>query len=336
MMTRSELNAAIKQIESASSEEELEKLRIDYLGRKGELTQQLRKVSELPEQERAETGKKLNQHKKQLEDAIASRKEQLRKEKLQSQEQQNIDLTRPGTGPKLGGLHPVESLQYDIIRMFWQLGFQVEDGPEVETDWYNFEALNMGPEHPARDTQDTFYLENGTIPRTHTSSVQIRYMEEHNPPIRIIAPGRVYRNEDEDARHSWMFTQVEGLVVDEGIKLSDLKGTLESMLKGLFGQQAQIRLRPNYFPYTEPSIEVDASCAVCIGEGCNICSKTGWIELLGAGMVHPQVLRNVGIDPEIYSGFAFGVGLERLAAIKYGVDDLRHFWRPNLKFLEQF
>lgn len=335
-MKQRDVTNAIKHIEAAQSEDELEQLRVKYLGRKGELTFALRNISQLSESERAKKGKTLNRYKKQLEDALEKQREHVRAQRLEAEAEEYVDMTRPGVGANRGRLHPVETLQYDVIRLFQQIGFQVVEGPEIETDWYNFEALNMGPEHPARDTQDTFYLENGTIPRTHTSSVQIRHMEEQKPPVRIIAPGKVFRNEDEDARHSWMFIQVEGLVVDKGISLSDLKGTLEFMLKGLFGQQAQIRLRPDHFPYTEPSIEVDASCVVCVGDGCNICSYTGWIELLGAGMVHPQVLRNVGIDPAVYSGFAFGVGLERLAAIKYGVDDLRHFWRPNLKFLEQF
>lgn len=335
-MTERDLSTALKRIQAAQSEEELDEQRVKYLGRNGKLTKALRNISELPEDQRADKGKELNRYKKEIEDALYARREELRAEKLETETQQVIDMTRPGIGATRGRLHPVESLQYDVIRLFQQLGFQVVEGPEIETDWYNFEALNMGPEHPARDTQDTFYLENGAIPRTHTSSVQIRYMEERKPPIRIIAPGKVYRNEDEDSRHSWMFIQVEGLVVDKDISLGDLKGTLEFMLKDLFGQQAQIRLRPDHFPYTEPSIEVDASCAVCVGGGCATCSHTGWIELLGAGMVHPQVLRNVGIDPAVYSGFAFGVGLERLAAIKYGVDDLRYFWRPDLKFLEQF
>jgi phenylalanyl-tRNA synthetase alpha chain len=246
--------------------------------------------------------------------------------------------------PKLGHHHPVALLLEDLTDIFWQMGYQVVDGPEVETEWYNFEALNLDADHPARDTQDTFYLEGGNLPRTHTSSVQIRHMELHKDklPIRIVAPGKVYRNEDEDARHSWIFHQIEGLVVDEGITLADLKGTLEAMLHGVLGEGTKLRLRPNYFPYTEPSVEMDATCIICDGSGtieevnCKMCGGTGWLELGGAGMVHPQVLRNAGIDPEKYSGFAFGFGPERIAALKYGVDDVRDFWRPNLNFLEQF
>jgi phenylalanyl-tRNA synthetase alpha chain len=235
-----------------------------------------------------------------------------------------------------GHLHPASVIMDELVRLFWQMGYDVVNGPEIETEWYNFEALNIHKDHPARDMQDTFYLEGGNLPRTHTSGVQVRYMEANRPPIRIVSLGRVYRNEDEDARHSWMFHQIEGLVVDKGITVADLKGTLLAMLKGLLGDSTQLRLRPNYFPYTEPSVEMDATCIICGGKGCRICSNTGWLELGGAGMVHPQVLKNVGIDPKIYSGFAFGFGPERIAALKYEVSDIREFWRPNLKFLEQF
>ena len=255
-----------------------------------------------------------------------------------------LDVTAPGIVPPLGHRHPVSLVLDELVELFWQMGYQVADGPEVETEWHIFEALNIPADHPARDMQDTFYLENGLVPRTHTSGIQIRHMLEHRDslPIRIVAPGKVYRNEDEDSRHSWSFYQIEGLVVDEGISLGDLKGTLEAMLRGILGEGTKIRLRSNYFPYTEPSVEMDATCVVCGGTGqfeaksCHLCGGTGWLELGGAGMVHPQVLRNVGIDPERYSGFAFGFGPERIAAIKYGVDDVREFWRPDFKFLEQF
>jgi phenylalanyl-tRNA synthetase alpha chain len=255
-----------------------------------------------------------------------------------------IDLTAPGSHLYLGHRHPVSDVLDDLVDIFWQMGYQVAEGPEVDTEWHNFEALLVGPDHPARDMQDTFYLEGGNLPRTHTSNVQIRYMEAHKDqlPIRIIAPGKVYRNEDEDARHSWSFYQIEGLVVDKGVSLGDLKGTLEQMMRGVLGDETKVRLRSNYFPYTEPSVEMDATCVICSGTGilkgesCHLCSATGWLELGGAGMVHPQVLKNVGINPDIYSGFAFGFGPERLAAIKYGVDDVREFWRPNFNFLEQF
>lgn len=328
-----------KELKEATDEEAIEALRIEYLGRKGLVTGKLRTISQLPEDERASAGKELNQLKNTLETELEQSLERVRNERLSQESTEQVDLTLPGVGLELGRLHPVEEIQYELISLFRQLGFNAVTGPEIETDWYCFEALNIGPHHPARDMQDTFYLENGAIPRTHTSSVQIRHMENHKPPIRIIAPGKVYRNEDEDATHIWSFRQVEGLVVDEGISLSDLKGTLEYMLKGLFGEETQLRLRPNYFPYTEPSVEMDASCQRCDVESrpeCRVCKGTGWVELGGAGMVHPQVFRNVGIDPDVYTGFAFGFGLERIAAIKYQLPDLRELWRPNLRFLEQF
>ena len=248
----------------------------------------------------------------------------------------------------LGHPHPVNAVIDDLVRTFWQMGYTVVDGPEVETPWYNFEALNIPSDHPARDMQDTFYLEDDNLPRTHTSNMQIRHMETNKPPIRIISIGKVYRNEDEDARHVWMFNQVEGLVVDKGITLADLKGTLLDMMQGVLGVGTKLRLRPNYFPYVEPGVEMDASCPICKGSGqievkgsdatteCKTCSGTGWLEMGGAGMVHPQVLRNVNIDPNVYNGFAFGFGPERIAMIRHDAADLREFWRPNLKYLEQF
>jgi phenylalanyl-tRNA synthetase alpha chain len=263
---------------------------------------------------------------------------------IEREQAQPFDVTAPGMLPAIGHRHPVSMVLDELVDLFWQMGYQVAEGPEVETEWHNFEALLVGKDHPARDMQDTFYLEGANLPRTHTSGIQIRYMQAHkdNFPIRIIAPGKVYRNEDEDARHSWSFYQIEGLVVDKGVSLADLKGTLEQMMRGVLGDDTKIRLRSNYFPYTEPSVEMDATCVICTGTGtidnkaCHLCGGSGWLELGGAGMVHPQVLRNAGIDPMEYSGFAFGFGPERLAAIKYGVDDVREFWRPNFRFLEQF
>ena len=319
----------------------LEELRVAYLGRKGIVTDQLRAVGELPPAERSAAGVAANRLRQAVEALINERDEAIRELAGQLSP---IDLTLPGTRSRLGHHHPVALMLEDLTDLFWQMGYQVVEGPEVETEWYNFEALNLDADHPARDTQDTFYLEGGNLPRTHTSSVQIRHMElnKNKLPIRIVAPGKVYRNEDEDARHSWIFYQIEGLVVDEGITLANLKGTLEAMLHGVLGEATKLRLRPNYFPYTEPSVEMDATCVVCGGTGhvdktnCKMCGGTGWLELGGAGMVHPQVLRNAGIDPEKYTGFAFGFGPERIAALKYGVDDVREFWRPNLNFLEQF
>ncbi len=319
----------------------LEDLRVAYLGRKGVVTEQLRAVGELPTSERSAAGAAANHLRQSIESLLSERAAEL---EAASENLAPIDLTKPGSEPILGHHHPVSLLLEDLTDLFWQMGYQVVSGPEVETEWYNFEALNLDTDHPARDTQDTFYLEGGNLPRTHTSGVQVRHMElnKNKLPIRIVAPGKVYRNEDEDARHSWIFHQIEGLVVDKGITLADLKGTLEAMLHGVLGEDTKLRLRPNYFPYTEPSVEMDATCVVCNGDGqvdgvnCKMCGGTGWLELGGAGMVHPQVLRNAGIDPEVYSGFAFGFGPERIAALKYGVDDVREFWRPNLNFLEQF
>jgi len=340
-MTEPEL---VKSIAEAKTLAELEQLRVAYLGRKGSVTERLKAVGTLPTEERSAAGKAANELRVVVERAMGDREAALRQAELDKEMAVPFDVTAPGIKPKLGHRHPVSVVLDELVDLFWQMGYQVAEGPEVETEWHNFEALLVGKDHPARDMQDTFYLEEAYLPRTHTSSVQIRHMQDHKDslPIRIIAPGKVYRNEDEDARHSWSFFQLEGLVVDEGISLGDLKGTLETMLKGVLGEETRLRLRSNYFPYTEPSVEMDATCVICHGSGlvgeksCHLCSGTGWLELGGAGMVHPQVLKNVGIDPEKYSGFAFGFGPERIATIKFGVDDVREFWRPSYKFLEQF
>lgn len=334
----------IVQVEAAGSLAELEVVRVEILGRNGLVTRELKGIGVLPADQRAGEGARLNKLRLVLEQSFTEREEELAASSDKQALSSFLDVTAPGIKPEFGHRHPVSMVLDELVELFWQMGYQVADGPEVETQWHIFEALNIPADHPARDMQDTFYLENGLVPRTHTSGIQIRHMLENRDslPIRIVAPGKVYRNEDEDSRHSWSFYQIEGLVVDEGISLSDLKGTLEVMLRGLLGDETKIRLRSNYFPYTEPSVEMDATCVVCAGSGqfegknCHLCSGTGWLELGGAGMVHPQVLRNVGIDPERYRGFAFGFGPERIAAIKYGVDDVREFWRPNFKFLEQF
>ena len=336
--------AILLDIKSAASSNELENLRVEYLGRNGVVTKELKAVGALPGSERAEAGKRANSLRIEIETALFARGEQISAAEIEATFAVPQDITAPGFRPVIGHRHPVSVVLDDLTDLFWQMGYQVAEGPEVETEWHNFEALLVGKDHPARDMQDTFYLEGGHLPRTHTSGIQIRYMQEHKDdlPIRIVAPGKVYRNEDEDARHSWSFFQIEGLVVDKGISLGDLKGTLEQMMRGVLGDTTKIRLRSNYFPYTEPSVEMDATCVICAGSGmlvggiCHLCGGTGWLELGGAGMVHPQVLRNVGIDSTVYSGFAFGFGPERLAAIKYGVDDVREFWRPDFKFLEQF
>ena len=334
----------LEEIAQATDLAALELVRVDILGRKGKLTEQLKGIGALAPAERGTEGARLNRLRKELEEALAAREAILKAHEREAELQQPLDMTAPGIVPTLGHRHPVSVVLDELMDLFWQMGYQIADGPEVETEWHIFEALNIPADHPARDMQDTFYLENGFVPRTHTSGIQIRHMTAHREdlPIRIVAPGKVYRNEDEDARHSWSFYQIEGLVVDKGISLADLKGTLEAMMRGVLGDDTNIRLRPNYFPYTEPSVEMDASCVICHGSGmiknrtCHLCGGTGWLELGGAGMIHPQVLKNVGIDPEIYSGFAFGFGPERIATIKYGVDDVREFWRPNFKFLKQF
>jgi phenylalanyl-tRNA synthetase alpha chain len=334
----------IDQIAQAPDLASLQALRVELLGRKGVLTEDLRHIGTLPAALRAKAGAEANTLRQAVEEALARRQGHLRRLEARVEAEAPLDVTAPGARLALGHQHPVATILDELTDLFWQMGYAVADGPEVETEWHNFEALNIGPDHPARDMQDTFYLTDGNLPRTHTSGIQIRYMQSHKDelPIRIIAPGKVYRNEDEDPRHSWIFYQLEGLVVDKGISLADLKGTLETMMRGVLGSDTKLRLRPNYFPYTEPSVEMDATCIICSGKGrldgadCRMCGGSGWLELGGAGMVHPQVLRNVGIDPQVYSGFAFGFGPERIAVIKYGVTDVREFWRPNFKFLEQF
>ena len=334
----------IERIASTPDLASLEAIRVEVLGRKGMLTEQLKSISSLPADKRGPEGAHLNNLRSEIERGLKARQAEIETAATDASLAQPLDVTAPGEDLHLGHRHPVSVVLDELVHLFWQMGYQVVEGPEVETEWYNFEALLVGKDHPARDMQDTFYLEDANLPRTHTSGIQIRYMEAHRDdlPIRVVAPGKVYRNEDEDSRHSWSFYQIEGLVVDKGISLGDLKGTLEVMMKGILGADTKVRLRPNYFPYTEPSVEMDASCVICHNTGrledksCHLCGGSGWLELGGAGMVHPQVLRNVGINPEIYSGFAFGFGPERIAAIKYGVDDVREFWRPKFKFLEKF
>lgn len=337
MLTQKDQAAAVKAIKQASDLKQLERLRLSYLGRKGLITKLTAEIKDLPSAKRASAGRAANEAKALIEAALTDKRTELEAGEL-TKLNKPLDLTAPAPGPKLGHAHPLAELQKQLIMGFWQLGFEVADGPEIETDWYNFEALNLPPGHPARDMQDTFYLENGLIPRTHTSSVQIRYMEANRPPIRIIATGNVYRNEDEDATHLWAFQQIEGLVVDKAISLADLKGTLLYMFRSVLGDAVEIQLRPSYFPYVEPALEVFVSCVVCAHKdpNCKTCKGTGWVEMLGAGMVHPGVLANVGIDPKVYSGFAFGGGIDRIAAVKYQVPDIRYFWRTNLRFSEQF
>ena len=328
---------AMQALESVSDLKLLDELRVKYLGKKGELTAVLRGMGALSPEERPKIGALANQVHEQIEEKLQSKIDELsaklQNEKLKAEE---IDVTIPGRRRETGKLHPLSTVLDRVKDIFIGMGFSIAEGPDVELDYYNFEALNIPKNHPARDTQDTFYINENVLLRTQTSPVQVRVMEQTKPPIRVIAPGRVYRSDAVDATHSPLFHQIEGLVVDKGITMGDLKGTLEVFAKALYGEGAKIRFRPHHFPFTEPSAEVDVSCFVCNGTGCNVCKGEGWIEILGAGMVHPKVLANCGIDPEVYSGFAFGMGLERIAMRRYDIDDLRLFFDNDLRFLKQF
>jgi phenylalanyl-tRNA synthetase alpha chain len=321
---------------SAGQLADLEKLRVSYIGKKGVLTQQLKGIGSLPPDQRPGFGNAVNEAKRVVEALIEERRGVLSDESIAQQLQaEHIDVTLPGRGNRTGGLHPLSRTMDRLVEIFEKMGFEGADGPEIEDDFHNFEALNIPPNHPARAMHDTFYVADGSLLRTHTSPVQIRYMREHKPPIRVIALGRVYRC-DSDQTHTPMFHQIEGLAVDENISFADLKGVLITFLRAFFETDLNVRLRPSYFPFTEPSAEVDISCVFCSGKGCRVCKKTGWLEVLGSGMVHPQVCTNVGIDPERYTGFAFGLGVERLTMLRYGVDDLRLFFENDLTFLRQF
>jgi phenylalanyl-tRNA synthetase alpha chain len=328
-----EARAAIARAGTAA---ELEQVRVRYLGRQGALTTLLRSLGSLPESERPRVGAAANEAKRELEALVEGRLSQTREaERRQQRSQSRYDLTLPGRRPAQGSLHPLTLVNDEIIGIFVGLGFTVAEGPEVEDDYHNFAALNFPDDHPARDMQDTFYVGEDALLRTHTSPVQIRTMKAQRPPVRIICPGRVYRR-DADITHSPMFHQVEGLAVDRSVSMGDLKGTLELFARAMFGPGSKIRFRPSFFPFTEPSAEVDVLCFLCAGRGCRVCSQTGWLEILGSGMVHPHVLRNVGYDPEEVTGWAFGMGVERIAMLKYGVDDIRLFFENDLRFLRQF
>jgi phenylalanyl-tRNA synthetase alpha chain len=328
-----EARAAIARAGTAA---ELEQVRVRYLGRQGALTTLLRSLGSLPESERPRVGAAANEAKRELEALVESRLSETREaERRQQRSRTRLDLTLPGRRPPQGSLHPLTIVNDEIISNFVGLGFSVAEGPEVEDDYHNFEALNFPRDHPARDMQDTFYLGDDALLRTHTSPVQIRTMQAQRPPVRIICPGRVYRR-DADITHSPMFHQVEGLAVDRNVSMGDLKGTLELFARAMFGPRSKIRFRPSFFPFTEPSAEVDVLCFLCGGSGCRVCSHSGWLEILGSGMVHPQVLRNVGYDPEEVTGWAFGMGVERIAMLKYGVDDIRLFFENDLRLLRQF
>ncbi len=320
-----------------SNARELEEFRVKYLGKKSVFTELLRSLGTLPAEERPAMGQAINATKKQVEDALAAREtEILAAARAQQLLDERLDVTMPGKAAPVGGLHPLNVVLNDLIDIFRSMGFDVVDGPEVETDYYNFEALNVPADHPARDMQDTFYLTDTMLLRTQTSAAQIRTMENRKPPIRIVCPGRVYRADEVDATHSPVFHQVEGLVVDKGITLCDLKGVLEQFAHEMYGEGTEVRFRPSFFPFTEPSVEVDVSCPECGGKGCRVCKGSGWIEILGAGMVHPRVLAGCGIDPEEYSGFAFGIGLDRLTTTRHKISDIRLLFENDLRFLNQF
>ena len=307
------------------------------MGKKGELTAILKQMGKLSAEERPVIGQLANEVRNSIDKAISDRLGELKAEATEKQLiSEAIDVTMPGKKPAIGNKHPLTTVMEEIEEIFTGMGFDIAEGPEVEYDYYNFEALNIPKHHPARDTQDTFYITENILLRTQTSPVQIRVMENQEPPIRIIAPGRVYRSDSVDATHSPVFHQIEGLVVDKGITMADLKGTLEILAKRLYGDDVKVRFRPHHFPFTEPSAEMDAMCFSCHGEGCRLCKGEGWIEILGCGMVHPKVLENCAIDATQYSGFAFGLGLERVAMRRYNIDDLRLFYENDLRFLKQF
>ena len=324
-------------IDAADNLDDLDQIRVDYLGKKGELTSLLKTLGTLPAEERKTAGQDINTAKRDVQQAIELRKQSLEAAKLNARlASEKVDVTLPGRGQRAGGLHPVTRTMARIEDLFSRLGFSVAQGPEIEDDFHNFEALNIPSHHPARAMHDTFYFDANTLLRTHTSPVQVRHMETNKPPLRIIAPGRVYRC-DSDLTHTPMFHQVEGLLVDENVSFADLMGTLADFLKQFFeNEDLQTRFRPSYFPFTEPSSEVDIQCVMCEGEGCRVCGHTGWLEVLGCGIVHPRVFESAGIDTKKYTGYAFGMGVERLAMLRYGVNDLRLFFENDLKFLQQF
>ncbi len=328
---------ALGEIETANSGDALEALRIKYFGKKGALTALLRSMGSLPPEERPMMGQMVNEASRHLESVLEEKLRQiLQKEKEDRLKSEALDVTIPGKPVKLGHLHPLTLVQNIITDIFTGMGFEVKEGPEIDWEEYNFEYLNIPQNHPARDMQDTFYVNEKMVLRTQTSTVQARTMLTQKPPIRMISPGRVYRADELDATHSPVFHQLEGLAVDKGITLGDLKGTLDVFAKALFGPKTRTRFRASYFPFVEPGAEMDVSCAVCGGSGCRVCKGTGYIEIMGAGVVHPNVLRNCGIDPEVYSGFAFGMGLDRIANMKYGITDIRLLYENDARFLAQF
>ena len=330
-------SSAVSAIQSSENEQALEEVRVRYLGKKGELTAILRGMGAVPAEERPKVGALVNTIRAEIEETLASRMTELKASGLERKlREERIDVTLPAPAKKIGKLHPITQTRNRMVEIFTGMGFEIAEGPEVESSYYNFDALNAPADHPSRDATDTFYFSENVLLRTQTSPVQIRSMIGKKPPIRMISPGRVYRSDVADATHSPMFHQCEGLVIDKNVTMGDLKGTLATFAKAMFGERTRIRFRPHNFPFTEPSAEVDVSCFVCGGKGCRLCKGEGWIEILGAGMVHPEVLRAGGIDPDECSGFAFGMGIERVAMAVYGIDDLRLMCENDARFLEQF
>ena len=329
--------AARDAVAVASDEKQIDEIRVKYLGKKGELTALLKQMGSLSPEERPIMGQMVNEAKAQLEELVGEKAAELKEKatelKLKAEE---IDITMPAKTASVGKLHPLNTVLNDMIDIFQSMGFDVLDGPEVETDHYNFECLNVPADHPARDMQDTFYLAENLLLRTQTSAAQVRTMETRKPPIRVICPGRVFRADEVDATHSPVFHQIEGLVVDKNVTMCDLKGVLEQFAREIYGADTKVKFRPSFFPFTEPSVEVDVTCSECGGKGCRVCKGSGWIEILGAGMVHPNVLRSCGIDPEVYSGFAFGIGLDRLTTTRYKISDIRLLFENDKRFLDQF
>ena len=328
---------ALEQLSQVTDKAELENIRVKYLGKKGELTAILRGMGKLSAEERPVVGKVANEVREEIENAIDTKVEAIRTaEKSAKLNSEVIDISMPGKKQTIGKKHPLSLTLDQVNDIFLSMGFSIEEGPEVEYDHYNFEALNIPKDHPARGEQDTFYINDNIVLRTQTSPIQIRTMENQKPPIKMIAPGKVYRSDAVDATHSPIFYQIEGLVVAENITFGDLKGTLEMFIQKMFGDNMKVKFRPHHFPFTEPSAEMDATCFICGGKGCKVCKGSGWIEIVGCGMVHPQVLRNCGIDPEKYSGFAFGFGLDRIVMLKYGIEDIRLLYESDMRFLNQF
>ena len=334
---RSILDEMRSALENAKSNEAMQEIRVKYLGKKGEITSMMKQMGSLSPEERPAMGQLVNEAKQKLETLISEKKAEMKQKATEAKlKAETIDITMPAKEVKTGGIHPLNHVVNDMIDIFQSMGFDVVDGPEVETDHYNFECLNVPADHPARDMQDTFYLGENLLLRTQTSAAQIRTMETRKTPIRVICPGRVYRADEVDATHSPVFHQLEGLVVDKGITMCDLKGVLEQFAREIYGKDTKVRFRPSFFPFTEPSVEVDVSCSECGGKGCRVCKGAGWIEILGAGMVHPNVLRSCGIDPDIYTGFAFGIGIDRITTTRYKISDIRLLFENDKRFLEQF